>query len=230
MRLTTAVATLATTLLLAATSAASASDVAKGSLSAKNRHVVAYPGCRYDRIAWSVNFPAGMKRFGFTITVTDPTGEELGWDYIYEADGTAGTTKHIAYICGSSKRGIWTVSAPDAEWTDSSNAVHQFTIPETTFTLRSPRSHTLATHGRTKRAIKVLATVKDERATKYVPAQWDTVLLQRWSGRWKTIQRGYTKGNGKETFSLKPQRAKLRVYTPKHDGNSASASAAFRVH
>jgi hypothetical protein len=230
---TTATLTALATALLVAAAPAQADNMAAGSLAARN--TVAYPGCRDNPINWTVNLPAGAQDFDFSISVTDPTGEEIGADFIWQtpSDGTSGMSG-AADICDFAVRGTYTVTAADAEWMDADYNEYPFTIPATTFTVRPPHSRTTATHTQTAKVVKVKATVKDERKTGYFATTYAAVKLQeRRDGHWRTIQRGITNSYGRETFSLRRHRGRLhkvtlRVYTPR-DGYTSSASKTFRV-
>jgi hypothetical protein len=232
-RTTTATLTALATALLVGAAPAHADSMATGSLTARN--TVAYPGCRDNPINWSVNVPAGAQDFDFSISVTDPTGEEVGSDFIWQSpsDSTSGVSD-AADVCDFAVRGTYMVTATDAEWMDADYNEYPFTIPATTFTVRSPHSRTTTAHRQTAKHVTVKATVKDERKTGYFATKYAAVKLQvRRGGKWRTLQRGLTNGYGHETFSLRRHRAHLhkvtlRLYTPR-DGYSASTSKPFRV-
>jgi hypothetical protein len=230
---TTAVLTAFATALLVGASPTQASSAASGSLKAGS--TVAYPGCRENPIRWSLTLPVEAEDFDFSISVTDPTGEEVGSDFIWQSvsDGTAGVSD-AADICEFAVRGTYKVTVDEAEWMDADYNEYGFTIPVTTFTVRSPHSRTTSTHTQTAKRVKIRATVKDERRTGYFATKYAVVKLQeRRNGHWRTIERDWTNGYGHNMFSLRRHLAHLhkvtlRVYTPR-DGYTDSASKPFRI-
>ncbi len=196
---------------------------ASGSVEGKDG--VLYSDCRNYPISYSLYLPDAV-HWSLDISVNGPDGLLAGSDFVWGDLETSGTA--AVFLCGGlDEPGLYTIDA-SGSWSDYDWNSYDFSLPSSTFSLRSPKTRTSVsalTRGRLRVA------VKDERPSGYFSTAYPRILIQvKQAGRWRTKKRVLLGESGRQTFRLARFAGRqARVITKATDEYSRSTSRTVRI-
>jgi len=186
---------------------------------------VLYDDCDDILIPYTFGFPPTMDDFLVNVDVYAPDGTRAGGDFMTKPDPVSGNAEFFS--CGSDGPGTYTVKT-SGTWYDADYNSYAFTLPDSTFNLRLPRSRTTA---KALGNFKVRVSVRDERPNGYFPSEYPTVKVQlKENGAWRTLGRAMFDDSGKGTVTFKSSRAGKSVrFVTVADNYSGSKSKPVTV-
>lgn len=197
---------------------------------------VIYQACNDVPESWTLSFPQAASDWDLSVDIIGPDGERADGDWLNGSDAWTAQGSATFLLCVPGP-GTYTVRVTGT-WDDSDYNEHAFTLPSSTFSMRTPQTRTTLkvsnTHPKRDQVVKMQIDASDERPAGYFPTDDAVVKLQiKKRAVWHTKSLGLdgiTNPDGVTKFKMRWSHKRgtketIRAITPAAYDKAASYSA-----